>query len=440
MKNLYSSTFSLLISILSLLIFMPLMTNAQQAEPTQSVSSSQPSPQRDERLWKRALAIHRKAIVVDGHNDITSPMTDEKYDLATPSVGKYHTDIARLKEGGVSGQFFAIYVDRKYVAEGGSVRRAMDMVDDVYRAAERHPNDLVITTTAGGIIKAKKAGKIAALMGIEGGHAIDDSLSALRDFYRLGVRYMTLTHTNNNNWAGSSGAPDNRGLTDFGKEVVREMNHIGMLVDISHVSDQTMNDVLDVVTAPVIASHSSARALCNHPRDIPDDLLKRIGKNGGVVMVNFYPTFIDQKVYDASKQRAARFKPEIDALTANYQNDPKRLADELKKLDDANPLPTTSISTVIDHIDYIAKLIGADHVGLGSDFDGIPSVPVGLEDVTKFPYITYELLKRGFTEKNIAKILGGNLVRVLREAERVAKESGKTISGDGSNRRITDKD
>ncbi|MGH9898829.1 MAG: membrane dipeptidase, partial [Pyrinomonadaceae bacterium] len=404
-----------------------------------SLSSQSPS-QHDERLWKRALAIHRKAIVVDGHNDITSPMTDERYDLATPSAGKYHTDIARLKEGGVTGQFFAIYVDKKYVKEGGSMRRAMDMIDDVYRAAERHPNDLVFTTTAEGIIKAKKQGNIAALMGIEGGHAIDDSLSALRDFYRLGVRYMTLTHTNNNNWAGSSGEPDNKGLTDFGKEVVREMNHIGMLVDISHVSDQTMNDVLDTVTAPVIASHSSARALCNHPRDIPDDLLKRIGKNGGVVMVNFYPTFIDQKVYDAAKERETRLKPQTDALTENYKNDPKRLADELTKLNNANPLPTTSISKVIDHIDYIAKLIGVDHVGLGSDFDGIPSVPVGLEDVSKFPEITYGLLQRGYAEKDIQKILGGNLVRVLGEAERVARKSGKTISGDGSDRRITGKD
>ncbi|MGH9913827.1 MAG: membrane dipeptidase, partial [Pyrinomonadaceae bacterium] len=404
-----------------------------------SLSSQSPS-QHDERLWKRALAIHRKAIVVDGHNDITSPMTDERYDLAIPSAGKYHTDIARLKEGGVTGQFFAIYVDKKYVKEGGSMRRAMDMIDDVYRAAERHPNDLVFTTTAEGIIKAKKQGNIAALMGIEGGHAIDDSLSALRDFYRLGVRYMTLTHTNNNNWAGSSGEPDNKGLTDFGKEVVREMNHIGMLVDISHVSDQTMNDVLDTVTAPVIASHSSARALCNHPRDIPDDLLKRIGKNGGVVMVNFYPTFIDQKVYDAAKERETRLKPQTDALTENYKNDPKRLADELTKLNNANPLPTTSISKVIDHIDYIAKLIGVDHVGLGSDFDGIPSVPVGLEDVSKFPEITYGLLQRGYAEKDIQKILGGNLVRVLGEAERVARKSGKTISGDGSDRRITGKD
>ena len=400
----------------------------------QGTSATEP---RDEKLWQRALRLHRSAIVVDGHNDITTPMVDEGYDIGQPSKGKYHTDLQRMKEGGITGQVFSIYVDRRFVKECGSARRALDMIDMVYRAVERHPDEMMIATSAADIRRAKKEGKIAALMGIEGGHAIENSLMALRDFYRLGVRYMTLTHNNTNDWADSCcDTPRHNGLSDFGKEVVREMNRLGMLVDISHVSDKTMSDVLDISRAPVIASHSSARALANHPRNIPDDILRRIAKNGGVVMVNFYPLFIDQNAINASREREARLKPQLEALREKYKDDPKRLEEETRKLYTANPLPPTPLSVLIDHIDHIAKVAGVDHVGLGSDFDGVTSLPVGMEDVAQLPKITYELLRRGYSEQDIRKILGGNLLRVMEEAERVARQMSHSISGEGSVKRL----
>jgi membrane dipeptidase len=432
-KNTFPSCIALTLFFICLLA----APSFAQTGASQQASATTAAPARDERVWREALRIHRKAIIVDGHNDITSPMVDENYDLGTPSVGKYHTDLARMKQGGMTAQFFSIYVDKKYVAEGGSARRAMDMIDVVYRAVERHPDAMMFATSAADIRRAKQQKKIAALMGIEGGHAIENSLAALRDFYRLGVRYMTLTHNNTNDWADSSrDEPRHNGLTDFGKEVVREMNRLGMLVDVSHVSDKTMSDVLDVSTAPIIASHSSARALSNHPRNIPDDLLRRIAKNGGVVMVNYYPVFIDQKAYDADRAREERLKPQMDALKERFKDDPKRLEEETKKLEDANPLPPTPLSRVIDHIDHIAKVAGIDHVGLGSDFDGVPSLPEGLKDISQLPNITYELLRRGYKEEEIRKILGENLLRVFAEAERVARNSSHNISGDGSLRRL----
>jgi len=398
------------------------------------------SPQRDERLWREALKVHRKAIVVDTHNDITSMMIDEGYDLGTPSVGKYHTDLARMKEGGLTAEFFSVYVDRKYAAEGGSARRALDQIDLVYRAAERYPDKIMMATSVADIRRAKKQDKVAALMGIEGGHAIENSLMALRDFYRLGVRYMTLTHNNTNDWADSCcDTAKHNGLSEYGREVVREMNRLGMLVDISHVSDKTMSDVLDVSTAPVIASHSSARALNSHLRNIPDELLRRIGKNGGVVMVNFFPLFIDQKALDANKARAERLKPQLDALAEQFKDDPKKLSEERDILFNANPLPPTPLSVLIDHIDHIAKVAGVDHVGLGSDFDGVSSLPVGMEDVAKLPVITYELLRRGYSEKDVRKILGENFLRAFAEAERVAHSASRAVSGEGSQKRLEKK-
>ncbi|HKR00335.1 MAG TPA: dipeptidase [Pyrinomonadaceae bacterium] len=409
---------------------------ASSAAAQQSTASPAPPP-RDERLWREALKIHRKAIVVDTHNDITTMMIDEGYDLGTSSIGKYHTDLARMKEGGLTAEFFSIYVDRKYATGGGSARRALDQIDLVYRAAERYPDKLMMATSVADIRRAKKAGKVAALMGIEGGHAIENSLMALRDFYRLGVRYMTLTHNNTNDWADACcDKARHQGLSDYGREVVKEMNRLGMLVDISHVSDETMSDVLDVSTAPVIASHSSARALNNHPRNIPDELLRRIAKNGGVVMVNFYPVFIDQKALDANKERNERLKPQLDALDEQYKNDPVRLAAERQKVLDANPLPATPLSVLIDHIDHIAKVAGVDHVGIGSDFDGVPSLPVGIEDISKLPVITYELLRRGYKEKDIQKILGGNFLRAFEGAEKVARSMSRNISGEGSQRSL----
>ena len=419
---------------------------AQAASPAPAAAPA-PTPQRDERLWQRALEIHRKAIVVDGHNDITEIMVDTGYDLGTPSVGKYHTDLQRLKQSGMAGQFFSVYVDRKYAAPdfinrsyataGGSARRALDLIDVIYRMAEKYPKDLTMAYGTGDVRRAKQQKKVGALLGIEGGHAIENSLSALRDFYRLGVRYMTLTHNNTNEWADACcDKPRHNGLSDFGREVVREMNRLGMLVDISHVSDKTMSDVLETTTAPVIASHSSARALANHPRNIPDELLRRIGRNGGVVMVNFYPAFIDENVRRAIEERNARLKPERDRLNEQLKDDPARLAEELRKLNEANPLPRTPLSVLIDHIDHIAKVAGIDHVGLGSDFDGVPFLPEGMEDVAQLPNISYELLRRGYSEGDVRKVLGENLMRAFAQAERVSRSSSRTISGEGSTRRL----
>jgi len=392
---------------------------------------------RDEKLWKKALEIQRKSIVVDTHNDVLSYMTDDNYDIGVSSLGKYHTDIARMKQGGLTAEFFSVYIDRSYVKDGGSARRALDMIDYVYRAVEKYPNDFTLSYSTADIRRAKKQKKIAALMGIEGGHAIEDSLMALRDFYRLGVRYMTLTHNNTNNWADACcDTAKHNGLSDFGREVVREMNRIGMLIDVSHVSDKTMSDVFDVSTAPVIASHSSARALGDRPRNIPDDLLRRFTKNGGVVMVNFYPGFIDAKVIAASKARDERLKPQIDALKEQYKDDAKKLEEETNKLHAANPLPAAPLSVLIDHFDHIAKVAGVDHVGIGSDFDGVPSLPVGMEDISKLPNLTYELLRRGYSEKDVRKILGENFMRAFAEAERVSRTMSKTISADGSVKRI----
>ncbi|HBB88320.1 MAG TPA: membrane dipeptidase [Blastocatellia bacterium] len=397
---------------------------------------------RDEKLWQKALAIHRRAIVIDTHNDVTTPMTNDDYDLSgTPPV-PYRTSIDRMKQGGMTAEFFSLYIRPWYVEHGGAARRTLDMIDSVYRAVERHPNDLMLATSAADIRRAKKQKKIAALMGIEGGHAIENSLATLREFHRLGVRYMTLTWNNTNDWADSArdvarGEVKHHGLTEFGKDVVREMNRLGMLVDVSHVSDETMSDALDVSKAPIIASHSSARALSNVPRNIPDDLLRRIAKNGGVIQVNFYSYFLDAAtIGPQGDARDKRLKAQQDLLTEKYKNDPERLAEEGDKLEAANPLSPLALSKLIDHIDYIVKVAGIDHVGLGADFDGAMDFPEGAQDVSMLPNITYELLKRGYSEKDIRKILGENFLRVFAEGERIARGLSKNISGDGSLRRI----
>jgi membrane dipeptidase len=263
-------------------------------------------------------------------------------------------------------------------------------------------------------------------MGIEGGHAIENSLHALRMFYRLGVRYMTLTHSNTNDWADSSGdindpnVKHHNGLTEFGREVVREMNRIGMMIDISHVSDKTFYDVVETTRAPVIASHSSARALADHPRNMDDDMLRAVAKNGGVVMVNFYDGFIDQRKVDFNKRARAH----QEELARQFPNDRARVAEEMRKWREANGPGKTPLSVLIDHIDHIKKVAGIDHVGLGSDYDGIPinGLPEGMEDISKLPAITYELLKRGYSDAEVKKVLGENFLRVMARGERVAAE------------------
>jgi membrane dipeptidase len=431
--------------LLSILISFFVLSCFSSAVPIRAQRTTQPAPAqsrtrstRDEALWQRALAIHRRAIVVDTHNDITTPMTNLDFDLGGTPPTPYRTNIARMKQGGLTANFFSLYIKPWYVAHGGAARRTLDMIDSVYRAVERHPNDLVFAKNSTDIRRAKSQGKIACLMGIEGGHAIENSLPTLRQFYRLGVRYMTLTWNNTNDWADAGrGERKHNGLSDFGKEVVREMNRLGMLIDVSHVSDKTMSDALEVSKAPVIASHSSARALSNVPRNIPDDLLRRIGKNGGVVMVNFYSLFVDQKtVAPQADERGRKLRAQQEALSAKYADDPERLAEESDKLEAVHPLPPLPLGKLIDHIDHIVKVAGIDHVGLGPDFDGANDFPQGARDVSMLPNITYELLKRGYTEQNIRKILGENFLRVLAQNELVSRKMSRSISGGGSTRRI----
>lgn len=404
----------------------------------------------DANLWQKALKIHKKAIVIDGHNDIPSPMVDDDFDLSTNSRGKshitdgtpFHSDLSRFKDGGITGEFFSIYVSgstlRPDGTYDGAMRRAMDLIDATYREAEKHPAQLSMCNTAADIRKAKKQNKMCVLMGIEGGYVIENSLYALRNFYRLGIRYMTLTHNVTHAWADAHppAQEKHKGLTDFGKEVVREMNRLGMLIDISHVSVNVMNDALDVSTAPIIASHSSARGVRDHTRNVPDEVLKRVAKNGGVIMLNFYPSFLDQRTSDEENARAARLKPQFDALREKYKNDEKAYNVAENKLLAENPIYIAPYTRIVDHIDHIKKVAGIDIIGIGSDYDGVPFLPDGMKGAEDLVLVTYEMLKRGYTEQEIRKVLGENFLRAFAQAENVAKINSRKISGEGSLKKI----
>ena len=409
-----------------------------------AVSFAQSMPKdADPAIWAKAVKIHKRAIVIDGHNDITSPMVDEDLDLATNTVGKYHadgdpfhTDLGRFKASGISGEFFSIYVSGAMLKTGGAMRRAMDLIDATYREAEKHPQALTMCTTAAEIRRAKKAGKVCALMGIEGGYAIENSLYALRDFYRLGIRYMTLTHNVSHDWADAHrGEVKNNGLSDFGKEVVREMNRLGMFIDISHVSVKVMDDVLDISTAPIIASHSNARSVNDHTRNVPDEVLKRVAKNGGVIMLNFYPSFLDARTNKEENDRAAKLRPQIDALREKYKDDTQAYNEAERKLLADNPIYVASYTRIVDHIDHIKQVTGTvDNIGIGSDYDGVPFLPAGMNGMEDLVLVTYEMLKRGYSENDIKKVLGENMLRAMTQMEKVA--GSKRISGDGSLKKL----
>lgn len=398
----------------------------------------------DPKLWTRALKIHKKAIVIDGHNDITSPMVDEDLDLRSDTVGRFHkdgdpfhTDLNRFKRSGITAEFFSIYTSGADYQKGGKMRRAMDLIDATNREVEKHPDLLVSCTTAAQIRQAKKSNKICALMGIEGGYVIENSLYALRNFYRLGVRYMTLTHNVSHEWADAHrGEAKNNGLSEFGKEVVREMNRLGMLIDISHVSVKTMSDVLDVSTAPIIASHSGARGVNDHTRNVPDDILRRVAQNGGVIMINFYPSFLDARTNKEENDRAARLKPQLDALREQFKDNPQAYNEAERRLFAENPIYIADYKRIVDHIDHIKKVAGIDYVGLGSDYDGVPFLPAGMNGMEDLPLVTYEMLKRGYSEQEIRKVLGENFLRAFAKAETVAKINSRQISGQGSLKKI----
>ncbi len=395
----------------------------------------------DPKLWEKALKIHKNTVVVDGHNDITSPMVDEDFTLSENSLGRFHrggltpfhSDLNRLKQSGITGNFFSIYVSGATLKTGGAMRRAMDMIDATYREAERHPNDLTMCFTVDDIRRAKKQGKMCLLMGIEGGYAIENSLYALRNFYRLGIRYMTLTHNVTLDWADAhNDEKRNNGLSPFGKEVVREMNRLGILVDISHVSDKVMHDVLDISTAPIIASHSGVRGVANHTRNVPDDVLKRLSKNGGVIMVVFYPSFLDERSNREENERSARLRPQMEALREKYKDDDDKYNEERRKLLAANPIYLPSYTRIVDHIDHIKNVVGIDHAALGSDYDGVPSLPAGMRGAEDTVLVTYEMLRRGYSETDIRKVLGENFLRAMKKAEHVARINTRKISKDGS--------
>lgn len=420
-----------------ILLFAPLFALAACAES--------PPPTAEE--------LHFEAIVIDGHVDLPSAMHELGIDMAAdgsdtsaPSAiwayagavphaedGRYytHTDLARMRAGGLDAAFFSIWVDPAFVGKtaaegGGPLRRAVDMIGTVHRQVQKHADRAMLARTADDVRRTAREGRFAVLLGVEGGHAIENSLDALTLLNDLGVRYMTLTHNNTNDWADSSGDRDNPdvqhhgGLTDFGREVVLRMNELGMLVDVSHVSDATIRDALETSRAPVIASHSSARALADHGRNIPDDLLRAIAENGGVVMVNFYDGFIDPARVKLPPEGAA-LKAELEAKYG-AENWPQ-VSYGLDAWMKANMTPTP-LSILLDHIDHIAKVAGVEHVGLGSDFDGVTSLPQGVRDVTGLPNITAALLERGYTPEEVQLILGGNTLRVLEAAERVAREMG----------------
>jgi membrane dipeptidase len=403
-------------------------------------------PKPGETLEERASRLHRQAIIVDGHNDIPSVMLATNYDLGTRST-RTHTDLARMKTGGITAEFFAIYVEadlaeKPTVLGGGSLRRAIDLIDVTYRQVERHPAELMLATSAADIRRAKREGKVAVLMGVEGGHAIENSLYALRALYRLGVRYMTLTHSNTNDWADSAGfngppVVRHHGLSPFGEEVVHEMQRIGMLVDISHVSDDTFWAVTKVARTPVIASHSSSRALADHRRNMSDDMLRGLAKNGGVAMVNFWSLFLSNEYGAAAKKWFEKNGKAFGELRAKLRDDPLAFREALEKLRaQGEPMPKVPFSLLIDHIDHMVKVAGIDHVGLGSDFDGVDDLPEGLGGIEGLPKITLELVKRGYKDEDILKILGGNFLRAFEAAETYARSTGTTLSGDGSTRRI----
>jgi len=393
-----------------------------------TASSQEGSPT----ISAKARQIHESALIVDSHADTPQRFLDENYDIGSTDPKDHgHVSLDKAKAGNLGAEFFSIWVEPE-TNQDHFARHTLDLIDSVYEQAARHPGRMMMAFSVDDIERAHKQKKLAALLGIEGGHSIENDIHLLRDFYRLGVRYMTLSWSNTNEWADSSGDINNpklehhNGLSDFGKQVVLEMNRLGMLVDISHVADKTFYDTIAVTKSPVIASHSSARALTNHPRNMTDDMLRTVAKNGGVVQVNFYNAFIDE---DYRKAAEAQAKERAAAVRA-YDDQMKAAGKTVTYLDNdrierewAAKIPRPPLKSLIDHIDHIAKVAGVDHVGLGSDFDGVSgATPQGIDSAADLPKITQALLDRGYSADDIRKILGGNLLRVFREAERVSRE------------------
>jgi membrane dipeptidase len=373
----------------------------------------------------RVDRILKEVPLIDGHNDLPWQYRERaKNQLAKIDLRQdqsklekpLHTDIARLRAGRVGGQFWSVYVPAS-LKGADAVQATLEQIDVVHRLNATYPDTLALALTADDVVRIHKSGKIASLIGIEGGHSINNSLGVLRQMYDAGARYMTLTHSDNNDWADSAtDDPEHDGLTPFGKAVVGEMNRLGMLVDLSHVAPKTMHDALDVTSAPVIFSHSSARAVAGHPRNVPDDVLKRVAQNGGVVMVTFVPGFVSEKLRVNSSLYAA----EEARLKSLYSGQPQRVKEELAVYNAAHPRESATLSDVADHVEYVIRVAGEDHVGIGGDFDGIGTTPTDLASVADYPKLFAELLRRGHSEERLKKLAGLNVLRVMRQAEAVA--------------------
>lgn len=387
-------------------------------------------------LVAHARALCEQAPLINGHNDLPWALrvrTDghiEQLDLTadlTQIDKPTHTDIPRLYQGGMGAQFWSVWIPiDAFGGKTGDARVVLEQIDTVHRMAAMYPDAFEMAYTANDIERIHKRGRIACLIGIEGGHSIENSIPALRMLYRAGARYMTLTHGKSLRWADSAtDEPYSNGLSEFGKEVVREMNRLGMLVDLSHVSPATMHDALDVARAPVIFSHSSAYTVCHHPRNVPDDVLRRIKENDGVVMVTFLALYISEDLRTYPKREQAE-RARLDVLYAtevpNEEARKAKVSDGMAAWYEANPRQWATLEQVADHIDHIRDFIGIDHIGLGGDYDGMPPGPKGLEDVSGYPKLLAELMRRGYSDEDLKKIMGGNLLRVMREAERISHD------------------
>lgn len=376
----------------------------------------------DGRQLERARRILNDVPIFDGHNDLPSELLGRadgdavRFDLRQRQ-DSFMTDFVRLKAGGVGAQFWSAYISNDSIPTGASLREALRQIDMIHRLVAQYPDHLELARTVADVERIQKTGRVASLIGVEGGHAIENTLSALRMLHALGARYMTLTHNTTLRWADAAADhPRNRGLSEFGEEVVREMNRLGMFVDLSHTSPETMRDAIRVSRAPVIFSHSSTRALVDHVRNVPDDVLKMLPQNGGVIMITFVPDFDSPAAFAWAQRRDSL----MESLRSEL-DDPVLMRERAGAWMRANPQPNATVSDVADHIDHARKVAGIDHVGIGSDYDGISRAPAGLEDVSTFPVLFAELLRRGYSESDLKKISGLNMLRAMRQMEEAAK-------------------
>lgn len=406
--------------ILSVLILLAgFLNNCRMTEKTEAP----PSPTQELSKTNDVIAIHRRALAIDMHADTAQRLVDEHVDLAQ-RLPDGHFDSVRAREGGLDAQFFSIWVEPELFGGGGprAIKRADDQISAVRELAEKHPETWQLATTAADIRRISSQEKLAALTGLEGGYAIDEKLENVERYYKMGVRYMSPAWSVSTNWAGSSGDETGRtrGLNDFGREVIREMNRLGMMVDVSHVSDPTFWDIVNVSSKPVIATHSGCRAIANVPRNLTDDMIRALAKTGGIVNVIFYPEHLEPGWSEKKKKVDAAIAPEVERASAAEKGDAahKKMArDRVRREEYARQLPPVTVSRLVDHIDHVVKLVGIDHVGIGTDFDGVQSTLSDLADVSQLANLTRELLRRGYSEADVDKILGGNMLRVMEAIE-----------------------